>query len=139
MRIIDATGLVLGRLGSHVAQLVLSGEEVRVVNAEKAVISGSKEKTFEEYKKKIDRGSREKGPYYPRRPDQIIKRTIRGMVPRKKKRGREALSRLKVYIGVPEELEGEDFETLEEAHVTNLSTIKYIELEELSKKLGARW
>jgi len=47
MTVIDANGLIMGRLASNVAKMLLSGEEVSIVNAEQAVISGSKVTTFE--------------------------------------------------------------------------------------------
>ena len=136
MTIINADGLILGRLASDVSKRLLLGEDIIIVNAEKAVISGSKVSMLEEYKSQVNRGSREKGPYYPKRSDQILKRTIRGMLPYKRKRGRNAHSRLKVYIGVPDELQNESFETVKDARMSRLSTIKYIRLGDLSKKLG---
>ncbi len=139
MTIINADGLILGRLASDVAKRLLLGEDIFIVNTEKAIISGSKLSTFEEYKRQINRGSREKGPYYPKRPDQILKRTIRGMLPYKRKYGRDAHSRLKVYIGVPYEMQNESFETIKNARMSRLSTIRYMRLGDLSKKLGAKW
>ena len=41
--IIDGEGLVLGRLASKVSQLILAGESVTVLNAEKIIISGSRD------------------------------------------------------------------------------------------------
>jgi large subunit ribosomal protein L13 len=137
MLIINAEGLILGRLASMVAKRLLEGEEISIVNAEKAIVSGSKEATFLRYKKWVDRGSREKGPHYPRRPDQIVARTIRGMLPYKKSRGKDAFTRLKVYIGIPDELVREPITTLENADMTRLSTIKYMALGELSRRLGS--
>ena len=47
MAVIDANGLILGRLASTVAKRLLSGdEEIHIVNAEKAVISGSRASTL---------------------------------------------------------------------------------------------
>lgn len=126
----------MGRLASMVAKRLLKGEEMSIVNAEKAIVSGSKEATFRRYKQWVDRGSREKGPHYPRRPDQIVARTIRGMLPYKKARGKDAFTRLKVYIDIPEELAREPITTLENADMTRLSTIKYMALGELSRRLG---
>ncbi len=139
MTIINADGLILGRLASNISKRLISGEEIIIVNTEKAVISGSKLSTFEEYNRQVNRGAREKGPYYPKRPDQILKRTIRGMLPYKRKYGRSAYSRLKVYIGVPYGLQTESFETIKDAKMTRLSKIKYMRLEDLSQKLGAKW
>lgn len=139
MTVIDASGLILGRLSSVVAKRLLEGDTISIVNAEKAVISGSKVTTFKEYQQARQRGIREKGPYYPRRPDRLLKRTIRGMLPYKRQRGRDALSRLRVYVGVPEELAGEELSSVEAASMSRLSTIKYIELGELSRRLGSKF
>ncbi len=135
--IIDASGMILGRLASVAATCLLAGEEVRIVNAEKAVISGRKVSVYREYTEMRNKGSTEKGPYFPRRPERILKRTVRGMLPHKKKRGRDALSRLKVYVGVPTEFRGMELERLASADMKRLSTGKYVELGNLSRRLGS--
>ncbi|MEM2933712.1 MAG: 50S ribosomal protein L13 [Halobacteria archaeon] len=141
MAIINADGLILGRLASIVAKRLLLGEEIAIVNIEKAVISGSEENTFKEYKAMRDKGSREKGPYFPRMPDQIMKRTIRSMLPYRQKKGKEALARLRIYIGIPDELKSREmeFESIELASMSRLSLAKYIKLGDLSKMLGAKF
>ncbi|MCZ7397870.1 MAG: 50S ribosomal protein L13 [Candidatus Methanoperedens sp.] len=139
MAVIDANNLILGRMASIVAQRLLKGEEINIINAEKAIISGRRDTTFERYKKYVARGSREFGPHFPRRPDHMVKRTIRGMIPHKKMTGREAFDRLKVYIGVPPELSKEQASTIEDASITRLSTSNYTVIGELSKKLGSKY
>lgn len=137
MTVIDADGLILGRLASVVATKLLDGDVIAIINAERAVISGSKVATFKEYKEQVDKGSTEHGPYHPRRADHILKRTIRGMLPYKRMRGRDAMSRLRVYLGTPHEFAGADADTIPAASMTRLGTIKYTKLGEISKKLGA--
>lgn len=140
MTVIDAKGLILGRLASTVAKQLLSGDEkIYIVNAEHAVVSGSKATTLKEYKDCRDRGSREFGPYFPKRPDRILKRTIRGMLPYKRARGRDAMSRLRVYVGVPMELRDAEMITLEKADMNRLSSNKYVELGDVSLKLGGKF
>jgi large subunit ribosomal protein L13 len=139
MVLINAQGLIVGRLSSIVAKKLLEGDEITIINAEKAVITGSKASTFMEYKQTVDRGTKEKGPYFPKRPDTILTRTIRGMLPYKTQRGKDATSRLKVYVGTPTEFAGQPSVTLEKASSDRLSSFKYIELGELSKKLGAKF
>lgn len=139
MTVIDAKNLILGRMASKVAQRLLNGEEIHIINAEKTIISGRKDTTFDRYKSYVDRGSREFGPHFPRRPDQIVSRTIRGMIPHTKLMGREAYNRLKVYVGVPPELSKEQASTLEDASIMRLSTNNYIVLGDLSKKLGSKF
>ena len=114
--IIDASGLILGRLASHVAKRLLVGEEVIVINAEKAVISGGRKNIIEEYKKSLSTrtlGSQTKAPKHSRRPETFIRRVIRGMVPWKKKaRGKMAYGRLRVYIGLPEAFRESSVQTI---------------------------
>ncbi len=135
--VIDAKGHILGRLSSVIAKRLLKGERIVVVNAEKAVVTGDKHMVFARYKEKYDRGSKEKGPYFPRHPEKIFKRTVRGMLPWKSRRGREAYRRLRVFIGVPEQLKDREFEVVEEALLEKVSkTDKYVTLAEISKFLG---
>jgi large subunit ribosomal protein L13 len=104
--IIDASGAVLGRLASFAAKRLVSGEDVIVVNAEKAVISGGRAATLERYKVKFNRlskGTPTEGPKFYRRPDMLVKRTIRGMVGFTRPRGELAFKRLRVFMGVPKE------------------------------------
>ena len=135
--IIDGEGLILGRLASSVAKKLLNEKdtEIVIVNAERVVISGSKERIFKDYKEKKDRGSREKGPFYPKMPDRIVKRTIRGMLPYKQAKGREALSRVKVYLGIPSEYGTVVRKKVEDAGAERLSR-KYVTIGEVSEKLG---
>ncbi|UCE73124.1 MAG: 50S ribosomal protein L13 [Methanomassiliicoccales archaeon] len=137
MVVIDAENLIMGRLASNVAKLLLNGSEVIIVNAEKAIISGSKKRIIEDYYQKRNVGTARKGPYYPRMPDRILKRTIRGMMPYKKPSGKEALKRLKVYIGIPKDLQDEPLSTIKGASATG--KIKFIQLGEVSRGLGAKF
>ena len=78
--VIDARDCILGRVASQVAERALDGERIAVVNAEQAVITGRKEDVIGTYRKRTELGS-DRGPYYPKRPDRIMKRSIRGMIP----------------------------------------------------------
>jgi len=138
MQIIDATDTILGRMASYVAKRVLEGEEIVIVNCEKVIVSGNKENIFKEYKEKRDRGDRYKGPFYPRMPDRIVRRVIRGMLPYKTERGRKALSRVKTFIGVPQEYDGKEFVRLDNIKRENLKDMKYVYLYEISDYLGAK-
>lgn len=105
--IFDADGAVLGRLASQTAKALLKGEEVIILNAEKAIITGSPKFVKEKYLKRLDIGSPQHGPYWPRRADLIVQRAIRGMLPYKKATGLAAFRRLKVFKGTPAEIKGE--------------------------------
>lgn len=139
--IIDGEGLVLGRLASSVSKKLLNGEEIIVLNAEKIILSGTKEWAYARYKQRLDRASisnpRKMGPKYPRRPDDIFRRTVRGMIPYRKTTGREAFKGLKVYVGIPQEFEGVEISKLPDAEPKNIK--KSIELGEVSKLLGAKF
>ena len=137
--VIDGDGLLLGRMASLVAKRALSGEEIAIVNAEKTVISGSRARVLANYGQKRQRGSREGGPFFPRRPDHIVKRTIRGMLPYKRPAGRDALSRVKVYVGVPYQLTGSEREVPEEAHMDRLNAPKFVTVGAVSTFLGAKY
>jgi len=142
MRIINAEGLILGRLASKVAKMLLEGEEVVIINAEKAIITGNREFIFEKYKQRTELRTRtnpRKGPFYPKRSDEIVRRTIRGMLPWKTDRGRKAFKRLKVYAGVPKEFEEKEFETIVEAHMSRIKTPKYVTVGEVAKFLGGKF
>jgi large subunit ribosomal protein L13 len=140
MKIYDATNQIAGRLASYVAKELLNGEQVVIVNAEKAVLSGNPKMKFREFKQKIDRGDPKKGPFYPRYPDLMLRRIVRGMLPWHKDKGRKAYRRLKVYIGEPEEFKNKEKIRIEEADTSKLKC-KYITLGDLSVMLGAekRW
>ncbi len=139
MIVVDATGLVMGRLASVTAKKLLAGEEVRIVNAEKALVTGGRESIFAEYGHTRDRGHKERGPYFPRRPEMILKRTVRGMLPYKMGRGRDAFSRLRIFVGIPRELKGMQLEQPTAAKMRTESNNKYIELGALSRRLGANF
>jgi large subunit ribosomal protein L13 len=133
--IIDAEDCIAGRLASVAARELLKGRHVCIVNAEKAVISGNPRHTVKSLREKVERGDPYHGPFYPRRPDQVLRRSVRGMLP-KKPRGREALKRLRVFLSVPDEFQGRVFTKPEEAR--NRLRGKYTELGKVSEKLGAR-
>jgi len=135
--IINADGLILGRMCSILATRLLAGEEIAVVNAEKAIISGTRARVLSHYRTKRERGSREGGPFFPRRPDHIVKRTLRGMVPYRRERGDDALKRIRVYVGVPKEFLGKEMETLEPASKNRLSTPRFVTLGAVSTFLGS--
>jgi len=133
--IIDASGAVLGRLSTKAAKRLLKGEEIAIVNSEKAIISGKKSSIKNRYKEKREVGTYRKGPYFPKMPDQIVKRTIRGMIPYQTPHGRTAFKRLKCYTGIPKEFEGQKFENIKEAEK---KPVDYVTIEELSRFLGAK-
>jgi large subunit ribosomal protein L13 len=135
MKVIDATGIPLGRLSALLAKRLLDGEEIAVINAEKAVIVGRRREIEKRYQRKREvGGTKRKGPFFPRMPDQILKRTVRGMLPYQQPRGRAALKNLKTYIGIPEQFRESSTDQLGET-----TTSPHITLQDLSNFLGVTW
>ncbi|MEM2739298.1 MAG: 50S ribosomal protein L13 [Candidatus Bathyarchaeia archaeon] len=134
--IVDASGHILGRLASFIAKKLLEGYRISVVNAERAVVSCTSEKSVvEEWKVFLQIGRYRAGPFHPRRPDRILCRAVRGMLPYRTDRGRRAYRRLKVYIGFPEELRSYKVLEIPEAKADKLRC-RYITLAELAESIG---
>ena len=150
--VFDAEGLILGRLASTVADMLLKAarsdrdDKVVIINSEKAIVSGSSRAVLQTYHDKYALNHARKGPFYPRMPDMILKRTVRGMLPyQRKSSGRRALRNLRVEIGCPHHLasgmpeghvEGED------SNIRKPLPESYVSLGDISASLGApahRW
>ena len=131
--VVDARDCILGRVASQVAERALDGERVAVVNAERSVITGRREEVIETYQDRREHGS-DRGPMYPKRPDRIFKRSIRGMIPYKTTKGREAFENIRVYVGNPNDQDGE---VLDGTSLDRLSNIKFVSLGDVSETLGA--
>ncbi len=136
--ILDATNLIVGRFATVVAKKALLGESVDIVNCEKAILTGRKREVIDSFRQKRNRGIPLKGPYYPRQPDRVVRRVVRGMLPYKKPKGSAAFGRVMCYIGVPAKLKGKELETIERADAKKLRTQRYISVGEVCKEIGAR-
>jgi large subunit ribosomal protein L13 len=137
MRVIDGTNMILGRFCSYIAKELLEKEdEIVIVNAEKVIVTGRKGFTIAHYKEERYVGSVRKGPRFPKEPDRILRRTVRGMLPMKTTRGRDALDRLHTFIDVPKEYrnsEPEKHDEFKNKHVSNVFTLL-----EVSRELGSK-
>ena len=127
---------MVGRAASLIAQRLLAGESIVVVNAEKSVITGNRRAVLEHYRAARARGSKRTGPHYPRYPDRIFRRTVRGMLPHLKSRGKVAYARLEVHIGVPAQYVVSSAQTLESAKARP-SVRPPLTLEAITRFLGA--
>jgi large subunit ribosomal protein L13 len=111
--LIDASGRTLGRLATQVADILRGkrkpeytphvdvGDFVVVVNAEKIVVTGNKREAKRYYRHSGYPGglrSRTLGDQLERRPEEVIRRAVRGMLPRNRL-ARKQLTKLKVYAG----------------------------------------
>jgi large subunit ribosomal protein L13 len=139
--VVDGSGQVLGRLASIVAKLLLLGWKVHVVNAEKIVLSGDPKMVVQAYKRTVlgvrSHYSHKWRPKRPRSPQRLVKYAVRGMLPKHNRKGREALSRLRVYVGVPKELRGAEMVKFPEADASRLGG-SYVELGRVAYELGWR-
>ncbi len=136
--VIDADGLILGRMASIIAKRLLEGENIDIINAENAVVSGKRSMVLEDRIEFLGVGKRSrKGPIHYRRPSAIVRRTIRGMLPHRKARGLDAFGRLRVYIGVPRELEAIQAESIPDAHLERLGG-RYVTVGEIARSIGWR-
>jgi len=135
--LVNADGLIVGRMCSKVAKRLLNGEEVIILNAEKAVFSGKKKSKVAEAKEFLDVGAPKRGPFHYRRPDRFLRKTVRGMLPFKLPKGKSAYKRLKVFMGVPLELKDQQLITFAEAQSTSLKG-PHFTLGEMAKEIGWR-
>ena len=111
--VVDATGKTLGRLATQIADILRGkrkpeytphvdvGDFVIVVNAEKVAVTGRKLEQKRYYRHSGYPGgirSRTLNEMLERRPEEVIRKAVRGMLPRTRL-GRAQLTKLKVYAG----------------------------------------
>ncbi len=129
--IIDAANAALGRLASYAAKQSLLGKEVIIVNCSKAIISGKNSTTIKSYQEKRAKGgSSQHGPFFPKSPERLMKRTIRGMLSYKQARGKEALKRIMCYSDTPQE-----YAQAKKITAGKEKRTSTIQLQELSKRI----
>ena len=136
--VIDGTNHLLGRLGSKVAKMLIEGNRVVVINSEKILLSGNRKSVMGEYLSRLEISSRVNpiyGPFHPKRPETIVSKAIRGMLPMRKSKGTLAFKRLRVYFSVPTEFEKSEKITFQEA-MANKPLSYYVKVGEISKLLG---
>jgi large subunit ribosomal protein L13 len=129
--IIDAQGAVAGRLAGFAAKKALQGNSIIIINAEKARIIGRKHVILDDYIKKRALGKGvQKGPHFPYKPEMILRRMIRGMLPWKRTTGREKFREIKCFTSIPAEYQHKMKDAVKfEAK----NALNYLTLEELSK------
>lgn len=129
--IIDAQGAVAGRLAGFAAKKALQGNKIIVVNSEKARIIGRKNIVLADYlnRRALGKGA-QKGPHFPYKPDMILRRMIRGMLPWKRTTGREKYREIKCFISIPAEYHNKMNDAVK---FETKNALNYLTLEELSK------
>jgi large subunit ribosomal protein L13 len=111
--VVDAKGLVLGRMCTEVARLLRgkhkptfaphmdTGDHVIVVNASKVVLTSGKAERERIWRHSGYPGGIKSQSYadlLARKPEELVRRTVKGMLP-KGPLGRQMLTKLKVYAG----------------------------------------
>jgi large subunit ribosomal protein L13 len=131
---IDAENAIVGRIGSFAAKKALLGDTIKIFNCEKAVMSGNRENISQRYYNiRNVVGQPQKGPFISRLPDRFVRRTIRGMLPYKKEKGKQAFKRIMCYLGVPEQFKDKKLQKVPGADSKKLTTLKMIKVEEVCK------
>ena len=136
--VVDGTNLIAGRLCSNVAKLLRNGNRIFIINCDKIMMSGKKSSIIGEYEEFLKINSiihPRHGPKHPRRPDTIIKRMVRGMLPKEKPSKKTDLARLRTYIGVPKEVKGLEKIQFEKAKIRHDSS-RYTTMAEISRYIG---
>merc|ERR1712077_119095 len=102
--VIDGRGHLMGRLASIMGKVILNGNKVVVVRTEGINMSGNFYRNKLKYLKFLRLRCNVKplrGPFHFRAPGKIFWRTVRGMIPHKSERGKDAMKRLQTFEGVP--------------------------------------
>ena len=128
MKTIDGMNSIMGRLASMTAKQLLKGEKIHIVNAEKVIITGDRDQIMNDYLERRRRGSPHHGPFFPTRPDAIVRRCIRSMLPYKSNRGRVAFKNLTVSTGY----DGSSAEKMAQKTVKT----SYVTVGDVAKTLG---
>ncbi|MBT3579781.1 MAG: 50S ribosomal protein L13 [Nitrosopumilus sp.] len=137
--VVDATNHIAGRLASNVAKLLLQGQRVTVVNCEKIMMSGKRETQIREYREFLEINSiinYKHGPVHYRRPDTMMAKMIRQMLPfDRKPSGKLAFARLRTYIGAPNNTKPIEKIQFEKALITRAAS-NYTPLAEICRVIG---
>lgn len=125
--LVDAEGQTLGRLATQIANVLRGkrkptytphvdvGDFVVVINAEKIVVTGNKLEDKLYWRHSGYAGSirsQSLGDLLERRPEEVIRRAVKGMIPRNRL-GRQQLRKLKVYAGTEHPHQAQKPEPLE--------------------------
>ncbi|MDD3160269.1 MAG: 50S ribosomal protein L13 [Candidatus ainarchaeum sp.] len=138
--LVDAKGLVAGRLASNVAKAAINNEDVVIVNASEAIIVGNKEFTLSKYLQKRDVGVKSNpyfGPKFDRIPSKMLRRMVKGMLPNKQRTKESIIKKVMIYNDCPKEFVGKEFTTLDKVKFNEKHN--FITIGELAKLLGGKW
>ncbi|MDO8480656.1 MAG: 50S ribosomal protein L13 [Nanoarchaeota archaeon] len=135
--IIDATNKVVGRIATVAAKQALLGEELSIVNCEKAIVTGKRAFVLSDAKRRRDQGTF-RGPFIPSMPDRYVRRIIRGMLPYRQEKGRKAYQRILCYIGLPKAFEGKEMFEIGEADASHVKNLYKVTISEICSHLKTK-
>ena len=136
--IVDAKGLVAGRLASKIAKKLINGESIIIINGDAAVVVGNESAIMPKVRQRVDAAVKSNphyGPKYDRIPSKILRRMVKGMLPNKKRTAERLIDNLKVYNDNPKNLE--KAETIEDVKCNEKHD--FMTLKEVAKQLGGTW
>ena len=129
--VIDGSNALLGRLASYAAKQALLGKDIIIVNCKEVVISGSSRSIIMSYQHRRSRGGySQRGPYFPKVAERIVKRTIRGMLPYTQGRGLAAFKKVTCYNETP--IEYAEVKKIKAGKEKNIKTMR---LHDLAREL----
>ena len=138
--ILNAEGLVAGRIASRIAKKIINKEMVTIINAEKAVVVGTKKSIMPKYEQRVKASVKSNplyGPKYDRIPSKMLRRMIKGMLPTRKKTAESIIKRVIIYNSVPKNISLEKAETIEESKCNEKHD--FMSLKEIAQALGGKW
>jgi large subunit ribosomal protein L13 len=129
--VIDAKGAILGRVASYAAKQALLGKVIAIVNCKYILVTGRRGNAIAEYNAARRRGgSSLNGPFFPKNPERIVKRTIRGMLNYQQQRGLDAFKSVMCYNDIPAE-----FNNTSKTSLLRKTSAKTTDLEDLGREI----
>ncbi len=132
--VINADNAIAGKVATLAAKSALNGVQVKVINSEKAIITGDKNYVVTRYSNKREQknhGNPDESFKLSRRPDLFLKKIIKGMLPKHNRRGSDAEQRIICYYANPENLKAETFK-----YTGDKVKGKFTSIESICKSLG---
>ncbi len=136
--IIDAKGLILGRMASFAATQAMLGHGVAIINCEEAIMSGNKKSIIDKYKIRMARGSSRKGPFYPRPADRFVRRVVRGMLDYNGYHGKRSFQRVTCFVGVPMDFAGKETIIPKGMDASKLPVSRFLTVKDICRVIGGK-
>jgi len=138
--IVNAEGLVAGRLASKVAKAAINGEDVVIINAEKVVLVGKQTAIMPKFKQRVEASVKSNphyGPKYDRIPSKMLRRMIKGMLPNKSRTAESLLKQISIYNLTTDKVDTTKAITMEDIKCNQKHD--FMLLGDVAKALGGKW